>query len=77
MIAQIPTEILSAIPSRWTPWLIGSVCLLPYVTRAWHGWQNAGGWRGVWGAVMNGTNSPKTLTGGQGQAPAEKPNGQS
>jgi hypothetical protein len=59
MIAQIDPELAKLIPSKWTPYVIGAVLALPYLTRGWHGWQNAGGLRGLWGAVMNGTNTPK------------------
>jgi hypothetical protein len=74
MIAQIDPEIAKLIPSKWTPYVIGSILALPYLTRAWHGWQQSGGLRGIWSGVMNGTNVPKQVTGGSGQPPdANKP----
>lgn len=59
MIAQIDPEITKLIPSKWTPYVIGGFLLLPYIKRGWYGWQTHGGLRGVWNAVMNGTNTPK------------------
>jgi hypothetical protein len=54
---------LNAIPSKWTPYVVGAVLCLPYLTRGWSGWRNAGGLRGIWNGVMNGTNTPKPLAG--------------
>jgi hypothetical protein len=68
MIAQVPQEILNAIPSKWTPYVVGAVLCLPYLTRGWSGWRNAGGLRGIWNGVMNGTNTPRVDSLGQAVA---------
>ena len=62
ILAQIDPEVAKIIPSKWVPYVLFSLAMLPYLTRAWHGWKDAGGWRGVWGAVMNGTNVPKQIS---------------
>jgi len=76
MIAQIPPEILSAIPSRWLVWATAGWVLLQSGGRVYHAIASGGGFVTIWHGLLYGTNSPKNLNGGQGQAPAEKPNGQ-
>ncbi len=51
---------LNLLPVSWQGPVLISAVLFPYVTRAWHGWVNGGGFVGAKNAVLFGTNVPKT-----------------
>lgn len=54
----IPPILLSIFPVKLIPWLFGFVLLLPYIGRAWHALATKGGIKGIWNAVVMGTNVP-------------------
>lgn len=53
--------VLNLIPEGWRGFAIAFLVLTPMIGRAWHALTNNGGLRGVWNALIFGTNSPKVL----------------
>jgi len=51
--------LLNLLPEKARGWALIAIAAFPYLTRAWHGWKNEGGWRGVRDAILFGTNTPK------------------
>lgn len=53
------TSAANLIPERyrWPVWF--TLAIVPLLGRAWHALANGGGLRGVWRAIMFGTNTPK------------------
>ena len=66
--AQSPAEpvdpnaaAISVLPASWQGWATMALVLVPLLGRAWHAWTDNGGARGIWNAVIFGTNVPKVL----------------
>ena len=66
--AQIPAPVAvdpqaaaaaGLLPQAWQGHAMLFLMLLPLFGRAWHALVNNGGLRGVWNAVIFGTNTPK------------------
>lgn len=52
-------SLIDLIPPSWrTPIMIG-VLIIPYLTRAYYAIKQGGGLKGIWRAIMFGTNQPK------------------
>lgn len=50
---------LNMLPEKWRPFALFFVLwLMPNMGRAYHAIRNNGGLRGVWNAIMFGTNTP-------------------
>lgn len=55
---QIPG--INMLPEKWQPVAAFALLwLLPNIGRSYHAIVNGGGLRGVWNAIMFGTNTPK------------------
>lgn len=59
---------LNLIPERFRPYVVMIVIAFPYLTRTYHVIVNGGGLKSILGAVLFGTNTPKTPA-----APAAQP----
>lgn len=54
-----PEQIGGYIPEKYRGWVILSLILLPYLTRAYHALRTGGGIRGIYRSILFGTNTPK------------------
>lgn len=52
-------QIINLIPAAWRVPVAIAALAVPYVTRAYYAIKNGGGLRGIWRAIMFGTNTPK------------------
>lgn len=52
-------DLLNLIPVPYGKYVLASVAISPYITRAIHALQNGGGLKGVLSAIWLGTNTPK------------------
>ncbi len=59
MLAQIPPEIVQAIPSKWVVYLTAGWVALQAAGRAYHAIRNGGGLISIWRGLLYGTNTPK------------------
>jgi hypothetical protein len=50
-------ELLKIIPVKYQASLVALIVLIPYITRAYHALKNGGGLKGIWTAIMYGTNT--------------------
>ena len=60
--AQTPSDVdavTQVLPESWQAYATFALVLLPLLGRAWHALIHNGGLRGVWNAVMFGTNTPQ------------------
>lgn len=53
--------VISVLPASWQGWATLALVLVPLLGRAWHAWTANGGAKGIWNAVVFGTNVPKVL----------------
>ncbi len=67
--AQVPAPtadpeaaaITSVLPSSWQGYATIALVLIPLLGRGWHAWITNGGAKGIWSAIVFGTNTPKIL----------------
>ena len=52
---------INVLPASWQGWATMALVLVPLLGRAWHAWTANGGAKGIWNAVVFGTNVPKVL----------------
>lgn len=71
----IPSFVVSLIPLKLVPWIALIIFIIPYAGRAWHAYQSDGGAKGIFNAVVYGTNTPKQIVAATGQpvVPANVP----
>ena len=50
-------DILKVIPEKYQAPLLALIVLIPYITRAFHALKTGGGLKGIWTAIMYGTNT--------------------
>lgn len=50
---------LNLLPHSWQGPIVIVTVLLPIAGRAWHAFTGGGGAKGIWNAVIFGTNTPK------------------
>jgi hypothetical protein len=50
---------LNLLPESLRGWALLALAFLPYLTRAYHALATGGGLRGIWNAILFGTNTPK------------------
>lgn len=51
--------IINALPEKYRGTAVLVFLAFPYVTRAYHALVTGGGLKGVWNAILFGTNTPK------------------
>lgn len=54
-------ELMKLLPPKYVIYATAGWLLVQNLGRAWHGWTNAGGWRGIRNALIFGTNTPGPL----------------
>lgn len=64
---------LNLLPESLRGWALLGLAFLPYVTRAYHALATGGGLRGIWNAILFGTNIPKDSFPVQQQQPPQAP----
>jgi len=56
--------IIKYLPAKYQGIAIVLILAAPYVCRGYHALANGGGLKGIWNAIMFGTNTPKPSTTG-------------
>jgi hypothetical protein len=72
----IPAFIVNLVPLKLLLWIGALIWFLPYAGRAWHSYQADGGAKGIFNAVVFGTNVPvamKLESTGQPVVPQSQP----
>jgi len=52
---------LDLLPHSWQGPMLIAVVIGPYLGRAWHAYTLGGGAKGIWSAIVFGTNTPKPV----------------
>jgi hypothetical protein len=50
-------DLLKIIPEKYQAPLLALIVMIPYITRAFHALKTGGGLKGIWTAIMYGTNT--------------------
>lgn len=53
---------LNLLPEQLRSWVLIALVLVPLIGRAYKAVANGGGLRGIWSAIVYGTNTPKPPT---------------
>ena len=59
ILAQIPTEVLNAIPPKYLVYATAGWVLFQSLGRIWHAIASGGGIIAIWRGLIYGTNTPK------------------
>jgi hypothetical protein len=54
-------EIINVIPEKYRAYVLALILCIPYLTRAYHSLATGGGLKGIWNAVLFGTNTPASV----------------
>lgn len=54
--------IINLIPEKYRGWALLAAACIPIIGRAYHAIANGGGLKGIWTALVFGTNTPKPPT---------------
>ncbi|HWC60859.1 MAG TPA: hypothetical protein VHC44_14280 [Verrucomicrobiae bacterium] len=56
------TMLSNLVPEKYRGWLLFLIALVPLLGRAWHALSSGGGLKGIWSALVFGTNTPSKPT---------------